>query len=235
MIKRLLLPLLAVAAFTGAAHAQVSAQDAASPEALVKTVVNDVMASVKSDKDMQAGNIAKISALVEQKILPNANFQKTTQIAMGRNWSKATPEQQKVITDEFKTLLIRTYAGAIAQIRDQTVQYKPYRGSPDDTDATIRTQVINKGEPIQLDYRLEKTAQGWKVYDDRRCGPRPDARRLAPAARGRHAGEHAGQPARLDRPCAAAQAANADAVVHARAARRRRSRRLSRNPALNGG
>ncbi|CAG2155049.1 MlaC/ttg2D family ABC transporter substrate-binding protein [Cupriavidus numazuensis] len=165
MIKRLLLPLLAVAAFTGAAHAQVSAQDAASPEALVKTVVNDVMASVKSDKDMQAGNIAKISALVEQKILPNANFQKTTQIAMGRNWSKATPEQQKVITDEFKTLLIRTYAGAIAQIRDQTVQYKPYRGSPDDTDATIRTQVINKGEPIQLDYRLEKTAQGWKVYD----------------------------------------------------------------------
>lgn len=163
MLKRLLLPFLTVVAFAGAAHAQT--HDASTPDGLVKAVVGDVMASVKADKDMQAGNINKISALVEQKILPNANFQRTTQIAMGRNWSKATPEQQKQIADEFKTLLIRTYSGAIAQIRDQTVQFRPYRGSPDDTDATIRTQVINKGEPIQLDYRLEKTPQGWKVYD----------------------------------------------------------------------
>ena len=163
MLKRLLLPFLTVVAFAGAAHAQT--QDASTPDGLVKAVVGDVMASVKADKDMQAGNITKISALVEQKILPNANFQKTTQIAMGRNWSKATPEQQKQIADEFKTLLIRTYSGAIAQIRDQTVQFRPYRGSPEDTDATIRAQVINKGEPIQLDYRLEKTPEGWKVYD----------------------------------------------------------------------
>lgn len=165
MLKRLLLPLLTAVAFAGTAQAQVSAQDAATPDGLVKSVVNDVMSTVKADKDMQAGNIGKITALVEQKIIPNANFQKTTQIAMGRNWSKASPEQQKQITEEFKTLLIRTYAGAIAQIRDQTVQYRPYRGTADDTDATIRTQVINKGEPIQMDYRLEKTAQGWKVYD----------------------------------------------------------------------
>lgn len=165
MIKRLLVPFLTVVAFAGAAHAQVSGTDAATPDGLVKAVVNDVMTTVKADKDMQAGNIAKITALVEQKIIPNANFQKTTQIAMGRNWSKATPEQQKQITEEFKTLLIRTYAGAIAQIRDQAVQYRPYRGTPEDTDATIRTQVINKGEPIQMDYRLEKTANGWKVYD----------------------------------------------------------------------
>ncbi|AOY92533.1 hypothetical protein BKK79_12655 [Cupriavidus sp. USMAA2-4] len=163
MIKRLLLPLVTVFAFSGAAHAQT--QDASTPDGLVKAVVGDVMSTVKADKDMQAGNINKITSLVEQKILPNANFQRTTQIAMGRNWSKATPEQQKVIIDEFKTLLIRTYAGAIAQIRDQTVQFRPYRGAPDDTDATIRTQVINKGEPMQLDYRLEKTPQGWKVYD----------------------------------------------------------------------
>ncbi|WP_454723415.1 MULTISPECIES: MlaC/ttg2D family ABC transporter substrate-binding protein [Cupriavidus] len=163
MMKRLLLPFLAVAAFAGAAHAQT--QDASTPDGLVKAVVNDVMATVRTDKDMQAGNIGKISALVEQKILPNADFQRTTQIAMGRNWSKASPEQQKLIADEFKTLLIRTYSGAIAQIRDQQVQFRPYRGAPDDTDATIRTQVINKGEPIQLDYRLEKTPQGWKVYD----------------------------------------------------------------------
>ena len=167
MLKRLLVPFVSVftvLAFTGTAQAQ-QATDASSPEALVKTVVNDVMATVRSDKDMQAGNLGKITALVEQKILPNANFGKTTQIAMGRNWSKATPEQQKIITDEFKTLLIRTYAGAIAQIRDQQVQFRPYRGTAEDTDATIRTQVINKGEPIQMDYRLEKTPQGWKVYD----------------------------------------------------------------------
>ncbi|MGO4281590.1 phospholipid transport system substrate-binding protein [Cupriavidus sp. OV038] len=167
MLKRLLVPFVSVftvLAFTGTAQAQ-QATDTSSPDALVKTVVNEVMATVRSDKDMQAGNLGKITALVEQKILPNANFGKTTQIAMGRNWSKATPEQQKIITDEFKTLLIRTYAGAIAQIRDQQVQFRPYRGTAEDTDATIRTQVINKGEPIQMDYRLEKTPQGWKVYD----------------------------------------------------------------------
>lgn len=163
MIKRLLLPLIAALAFTGATVAQ--AQETTTPDALVKTLVDEVMATVRSDKDMQAGNIGKITSLIEQKIMPNANFQKTTQIAMGRNWSKATPEQQKQIADEFKTLLIRTYAGAIAQIRDQSVQFRPYRGAADDTDATIRTQVINKGEPIQMDYRLEKTPQGWKVYD----------------------------------------------------------------------
>ena len=146
MLKRLLLPFLTVFAFAGAAQAQQA--DATSPDALVKSVVSDVMATVKSDKDMQAGNVGKITQLVEQKILPHANFTKTTQIAMGRNWSKASPEQQKVITDEFKTLLIRTYAGAIAQIRDQQVQFRPYRGTADDTDATIRTQVINKGEQI---------------------------------------------------------------------------------------
>ncbi|GJG97123.1 phospholipid-binding protein MlaC [Cupriavidus pauculus] len=165
MIKRLLLPFLTVFAFAGAGAAHAQQADASTPDGLVKSVVGEVMSSVQSDKDMQGGNIGKITQLVEQKILPHANFTRTTQIAMGRNWSKATPEQQKVITDEFKTLLIRTYAGAIAQIRDQKVQFRPYRGTADDTDATIRTQVINKGEPIQMDYRLEKTPEGWKVYD----------------------------------------------------------------------
>ncbi|CAG9182817.1 phospholipid-binding protein MlaC [Cupriavidus respiraculi] len=163
MLKQLLLPFIAAFALAGAAGAQTV--DASTPDGLIKGLVDDVMSTVKADKDMQAGSIPKITALVEQKIMPNANFQRTTQIAMGRNWSKASPEQQKQITEEFKTLLIRTYAGAISQIRDQTVQFKPYRGAADDTDATIRTQVVNKGEPIQMDYRLEKTAQGWKVYD----------------------------------------------------------------------
>lgn len=163
MFKRLLLPFIAAFAMAGAAMAQ--SPDTSTPDGLIKALVDDVMATVKADKDMQAGSIPKITALVEQKILPNANFQKTTQIAMGRNWAKATPEQQKQIVEEFKMLLIRTYAGAVSQIRDQTVQFRPFRAAPEDTEVTVRTQVINKGEPIQMDYRLEKTAQGWKVYD----------------------------------------------------------------------
>lgn len=141
------------------------AVDASTPDGLIKFVVSDVMTSVKADKDIQAGNIPKIIALVEQKIVPYSDLDKTAQLAMGRNWSKATPEQQKQISAEFKMLLIRTYSGAISQIRDQTVIYKPFRASPDDQEVVVRTQVINKGEPIQLDYRLMKTASGWKVYD----------------------------------------------------------------------
>ncbi|KAA0179198.1 ABC transporter substrate-binding protein [Cupriavidus gilardii] len=163
MFKRLLLPFIAAFAMAGAAMAQ--SPDTSTPDGLIKALVDDVMATVKADKEMQAGSIPKITALVEQKILPNANFQKTTQIAMGRNWAKATPEQQKQIVEEFKMLLIRTYAGAVSQIRDQTVQFRPFRAAPEDTEVTVRTQVINKGEPIQMDYRLEKTPQGWKVYD----------------------------------------------------------------------
>ncbi|MGY8527236.1 MlaC/ttg2D family ABC transporter substrate-binding protein [Paracidovorax citrulli] len=163
MFKRFLLPLIAAFALSGPALAQAS--DTSTPDGLIRSLVDDVMATVKADKEMQAGSIPKITALVEQKILPNANFTRTTQIAMGRNWSKATPEQQQQIIEEFKMLLIRTYAGAVSQVRDQTVQFRPFRGAPEDTEVVVRTQVINKGEPIQMDYRLEKTAQGWKVYD----------------------------------------------------------------------
>lgn len=139
--------------------------DASTPDGLIKFIVNDVMTSVKADKEIQAGNIPKIVNLVDQKIMPYADMQKTTQMAMGRNWNKATPEQQKIITTEFKALLVRTYSGAISQIRDQTVIYKPFRAAPDDTEVVVRTQVINKGDPIQLDYRLMKVNNGWKVYD----------------------------------------------------------------------
>lgn len=139
--------------------------DSSTPDGLIKFVVGDVMTSVKGDKEIQAGNIAKVITLVDQKIVPYLDMQKTTQLAMGRNWSKATPEQQKQITSEFKMLLIRTYSGAISQIRDQTVQFKPVRFSPEDEDVVVRTQVISKGDPLQLDYRLMKTANGWRVYD----------------------------------------------------------------------
>lgn len=165
MLNKLLAPLLASLLTLVAVGAAAAPQDATTPDGLVKSLVNDVMTSVKADKDIQAGNVPKIIALVDQKIVPYADFQKTTRLVMGRAWSQATPQQQAQITEEFKKLLVRTYAGAISQIRDQTVQYRPFRAAPEDTDVVVRTQVINNGEPIQLDYRLEKTAAGWKVYD----------------------------------------------------------------------
>ena len=135
------------------------------PDGLVKFVVEDVMSTIKSDKAIQSGDLRKVNALVDQKILPYSDFQKTTRLSMGRNWSKATPAQQALITQEFKTLLIRIYGGALAQVKDQKIQYKPFRASADDTDVIVRTVVVGKGEPIQLDYRLEKTGNAWRVYD----------------------------------------------------------------------
>ena len=141
------------------------AQNTNTPDGLVRFVVEDVMTTIKNDKAIQSGDLRKINSLVDQKILPHSDFQKTTRLSMGRNWSKATPQQQAQITQEFKTLLIRIYGGALAQVKDQKVQYKPFRSAADETDVVVKTVVVGKGEPIQLDYRLEKTANGWKVYD----------------------------------------------------------------------
>jgi len=143
----------------------VQAQDVKTPDGLIKFVVEDVLIVIKNDKAIQSGDFRKINALVDEKILPYSDFQKTTRMSMGRNWSKASPAQQDQITQEFKILLIRIYGGALAQIKDQKMQYKPFRSSPDDTDVIVRTAILGKGDPIQLDYRLEKGANGWKVYD----------------------------------------------------------------------
>jgi len=151
------------ALFLGIDMAQ--AQDIKTPDGLVKFVVEDVLTVIKNDKAIQSGDFRKINALVDEIILPYSDFQKTTRMSMGRNWSKASPAQQAQITQEFKLLLIRIYAGALAQVKDQKVQYKPFRASAEDTDVIVRTAVVGKGEPIQLDYRLEKGANGWKVYD----------------------------------------------------------------------
>lgn len=155
--------LVVVASLIGMSGVQ--AQNPDTPDGLVKLVVEDVMNTIKNDKAIQSGDLRKINALVDQKILPHSNFQKTTQLSMGRNWAKASPQQQAQITQEFKTLLVRIYGGALAQVKDQRIQYKPFRAAADDTDVIVKTAVIGKGEPIQLDYRLEKTANGWKVYD----------------------------------------------------------------------
>jgi len=142
-----------------------SVPDPNTPDGLIKIIVADVMSLVKSDPEIQRGNIPRVVELVEKKIVPYTDMRRTTQLAMGKNWSKATPEQQNQLIFEFKNLLIRTYSGALSQLRDQTVQYKPLRSSPSDTDVIVRTVVIGKSDPIPLDYRLEKTNEGWRVYD----------------------------------------------------------------------
>ena len=149
---------------SSALFAQVPDQ-ATAPDALIKMVVTDVMASVKSDADIQKGNIPKIVDLVEKKIVPYTDMRRTTEMAMGPNWKKATPEQQNQLVLEFKNLLIRTYSGALSQLRDQTVQFKALRAAPDDKEVVVKTVVLGRGDPVPLDYRLEKTDKGWKVYD----------------------------------------------------------------------
>jgi phospholipid transport system substrate-binding protein len=151
--------------FLCAGSASAQAVDQSTPDGLIKTVVSDVMASVKSDPEIQKGNIPRIVDLVEKKIVPYTDMRRTTEMAMGQNWKKATPEQQTQLVSEFKNLLIRTYSGALSQLRDQTIQFKPLRAAPDDKEVVVKTVVIGRGDPVPLDYRLEKTANGWRVYD----------------------------------------------------------------------
>ncbi|WP_353427597.1 ABC transporter substrate-binding protein [Polynucleobacter sp. MWH-UH19D] len=150
--------------FSGASFAQ-TPDAATTPDALIKMVVTDVMASVKADPEIQKGSIPKIVDLVEKKIVPYTDMRRTTEMAMGPNWKKASSEQQAQLTTEFKNLLIRTYSGALSQLRDQTVQFKTLRAAPDDKEVVVKTVVLGRGDPVPLDYRLEKTDKGWKVYD----------------------------------------------------------------------
>jgi phospholipid transport system substrate-binding protein len=136
------------------------------PDVLVKRVSSEVIDSVKADKDIQSGNTAKIMDLVNSKILPYVDSEKMTAQAAGRYWRQASADQQKQLTTEFRTLLVYTYAGALSQIKNETVEFKPFRADPADTDVVVKSQVnLTRGEPITLDYRLSKGAQGWKIYD----------------------------------------------------------------------
>jgi phospholipid transport system substrate-binding protein len=147
------------------ACAAVQAQAVKTPDVLIKEVSTDVLDAVKADKTIQAGDVQKVIALVDAKVMPHVNFQRMTSSAVGRYWRQATPEQKTRLQDEFKTLLVRTYSGALSQVRDQTVSLKPMRSSPEDKEVVVRTEVKGKGDPIQLDYRLEKGDAGWKIYD----------------------------------------------------------------------
>ena len=151
---------LGMLGFAGSAAAQEA------PDVFVKRISQEVLETAKNDKDIQSGNQQKILDVVQSKILPKVDFQRMTALAAGRYWREATPEQQKRLSEEFRDLLVYTYAGAIAQIRDQQLEFKPMRNDPSDTDVEVRSQVVQqRGEPIQLNYRLTKTGNTWKIYD----------------------------------------------------------------------
>ena len=137
-------------------------------DAFIKRVSSEILDTIKADKSIRNGDVQKISQLVDQRVMPNVNFQRMTASAVGPGWRQATPEQQKRLQDEFKALLVRTYAGALSQVSDQTISVKPLRAAPEDKEVVVRTEVRGKGEPIQLDYRVEKAADapnGWRIYN----------------------------------------------------------------------
>ena len=155
--------ILAVLAF---AFAPLLACAQESPDALVKRTTDEVLAIIKADKDLQSGNISKVVQLAEQKVLPHFDFERMTRLAVGRNWSQATPEQKQALTKEFRTMLVRTYSSSLSQYRNQTIEVKPSKVGAQDKEATVRTAVIQQGgPPIPIDYAMEKMDSGWKVYD----------------------------------------------------------------------
>ena len=162
-LGRMAAVLLTAGALAGMAPLAQAADEA--PDALIKRLSEDTLSAIKADRAIKSGDTSRIIALVDSRIMPNVNFQRMTAAAVGPAWRQATPEQQKRLQDEFKTLLVRTYAGALTQVRDQTVQLKPMRSSPGDNEVVVRTQVVGRGEPIQLDYRLEKAGSDWRIYD----------------------------------------------------------------------
>lgn len=153
---------LSVAALLAAPGAR-AAEEA--PDEMIRRLSNEVLSNIKADKDVQSGDVRKVVAFVDSKIMPSVNFSRMTASAVGRNWRQATPEQQKRLQDEFKNMLVRTYAGALSQVKDQTISVKPLRAASGDTEVIVRTEVIGRGDPIQLDYRMEKSEAGWKIYD----------------------------------------------------------------------
>ncbi|GGY28230.1 ABC transporter substrate-binding protein [Pseudoduganella sp. SL102] len=163
LIKQLLAVATIAFATTGFAAAQ-GANEA--PDQLVKRISSEVLNTAKNDKEIQAGNTRKVMDLVETKILPYVDFERMTALAAGRYWREATPEQKRALSTEFRTLLIYTYSGALSQVRNETIEFKPLRADAADTEVEVRSQVnMTRGEPVLLNYRVAKTPEGWKIYD----------------------------------------------------------------------
>ena len=163
MTKRLWIGLMAAFCVTAVAA---EAQNMTPPDALAKSVTDEVLVVLRADKEIQAGSQKKVVDLVEKKVLPHFNFDRMTQLAVGRHWREASPEQQKLLVGEFRTLLVQTYAATFTAYRDQQIEYRPLRMQPDETDVVVKS-LINQsgGKPVTVDYRMQKSDSGWKVYD----------------------------------------------------------------------
>ncbi len=171
MMKRRILgrwaAVLSVAGLFGTL-APVARANPEAPDALIRRLSEQTLAAIKADPALRSGDINRVIALVDSRIMPNVNFQRMTAQAVGPAWRQATPEQRKRLQDEFKTLLVRTYSGALVQVSEETIVVRPLRASPEDTEVLVRTEIRGRGDPIQLDYRLEKTpgeGAGWKIFN----------------------------------------------------------------------
>lgn len=154
-----------VASLTAAWSLPGFAQAVETPEALIERIAGDVIRTVKADPALRAGDMARIMDLVDTKLMPHVNFTRMTASAVGRFWRQATPPQRERLQEEFKLLLIRTYAGALGQLTDQTLAMRPMRARPEDTEVVVRSELRGRGDPVHIDYRMEKTPNGWKVFD----------------------------------------------------------------------
>ena len=166
LVRRWLAGVWAVVAVVIIAVPAQAAED--TPDAFIKRVSTDILDTLKNDKSLRSGDLQKIGVMVDQRVMPHVNFQRMTASAVGPGWRQATPEQQKRLQDEFKALLVRTYSGALNQVSDLSIVVKPLRAAPDDKEVVVRTEVRGKGDPIQLDYRVEKAADapaGWRIYN----------------------------------------------------------------------
>jgi len=165
-MKRPFLKLMASVALLVSVAAPAPAIAQESPDALIRRLSTEVLDRIRSDKDLQAGDFKKLSDLVDATVMPHVNFQRMTALSVGRNWRSASPEQQKQLMNEFRVLLLRTYSGALSSVKDQSIRMKPLRADAADTEVIVRSEVAQpRGEPIQLDYRMEKASDGWKIYD----------------------------------------------------------------------
>ena len=162
-MRRMLAGLLAICCL---AAAPARAAEVTAPDALAKSVTDDVLAVLRTDKDIQSGNTKKVVDLVEKKVLPHFDFVRMTQLALGRNWREAGPEQQKLLVNEFRGLLVQTYAATFTAYKDQVIEYRPLRSQPGDTEVVVKSQIQQPGgRPITVDYRMHRLDSGWKVYD----------------------------------------------------------------------
>jgi phospholipid transport system substrate-binding protein len=163
---RKFLSLLAILAATAFGLGASPAAASGTPDALIEKVGTELIDRIKADKAIQGGDFEKLSALVDELVMPHVNFQRMTSLAAGRWWRQATPEQQKQLMDEFRIMLLRTYSGALASVEDQRIRMKPMRAAADATDVIVRSEIVQpRGEPIQLDYRLHRIDSAWKIYD----------------------------------------------------------------------